>query len=69
MASYDIEARNVSVAAHNHTFVIVSLDSNASDLANALGVKDAVAHLDNEEILDEIGVEYVKNYFGLVEEE
>ena len=63
-----ISADSISVTPGGSRRVDLDIDGvEERDLANAITIKDFLATVDITEVLDEIGVAEVKNYFNLTE--
>lgn len=63
-----IEAKELTIDAMNAYKVNVNLEGcDKGDVLNNFTVEDVVKHFYKNEILDEIGIEKVMDYFDLVE--
>ena len=65
---FRLPAHNVEIKALNTLSLSVEFDAESGDVLNDFTVKDFLNHFGEDAFLDEIGVEYVMNYFDLNKE-
>jgi hypothetical protein len=66
--SITLTATSVTVTPSSYNRVDVELEmDDESEVLDEIGIRTAIAHYGDDDLLDEIGVEYVKQYFNLIE--
>jgi hypothetical protein len=63
-----LSCKSVNVESNNYYKVDVEInDVEISDILDQIEIDDAIRHYDEDKVLEEIGIERVKEYFSLVE--
>ena len=70
MKTFTLSAKDVITNySYERNKVSLSFDAEISEVAELLQVNDVIEHFDNDDLLEAIGSEKVKAYFGLVDED
>lgn len=70
MKKYDliINTKKVELQPNNLKVATVTLeDVELSEVLDQIPISEILNHIDNTSILEEIGIDFVKKYFGLAE--
>lgn len=62
-------ATDVGIQPNNSRFVSLTFVASSDDVCECLDEKTVVDYFGEDKILEHIGVDAVKKYFGLIEEE
>lgn len=66
---FETETLTVDKPGRYSTDFRVTADINPPELLNQFDAKEILEHKDQDELLDEIGEEYVRQYFGIEPED
>jgi hypothetical protein len=64
---FSAEKVEITPETYNRIGVIVETEFEG-EILEKIGMEKAIDHFDKNKILDEIGVDYVKEHFGLIDE-
>lgn len=64
---FSAERIEITPETYNRIGVIAETDYEG-EILERIGMEKAIDHFDKDQILDQIGVDYVKEHFGLIDE-